>query len=415
MYREIHNEIRDLEEQIETVRNRSTRRGVAMPADDMKRIVDMQNRIEELRMSLPVSGPMTVQNSTRQTSGSGPFNSFGEQLQAIMRAGMPGGQTDQRLFAAASGLNETTPSDGGFLVQQDFSPALLQGAYDASRVAPRVNRIPISPASNGLKLPGIDESSRANGSRWGGVQSYWAGEADEATASKPKFRQIELNLKKLIGVCYATDELLADGPALEAVIRQAFEDEIAFQIDNAIINGTGAGQPLGILNSGALVTVSKEAGQGAKTILFENICGMFSRMPGRNRANAVWYVNQDVEPQLFTMSLAVGTAGAPVYLPGGAASASPYASLFGRPVIPIEQCPTLGIAGDILFVDPSQYLLIDKGGLQAQMSIHVRFVYDESVFRFTYRLDGQPSWASPMTPFQGSATVSPYVCLATRA
>ncbi len=104
--------------------------------------------------------------------------------------------------------------------------------------------------------------------------------------------------------------------------------------------------------------------------------------------------NQAVEPQLYTMSLAVGTGGAPVYLPGGGASAAPFATLFGRPVIPIEQCQALGHLGDIIFMDPTAYVLCDKGAVKSDVSIHVRFLYDESVFRFVYRVDGQPVWAS---------------------
>jgi len=414
MYREIHNEIQDLQEQIETVRNRSTRRGVAVPQDDMKRIVDMKNRIEELRMSLPVSGPMTVQNSGRTTSTVGPFASFGEQLMAVRNAAMPGGQVDPRLYAAASGLNETTPSDGGFLVQQDFSDLLLRGMTSTAILAPRCNHIPISANANGIVLPGVDETSRVNGSRWGGVSSAWISEAGEIETSKPKFRRVELNLKKLVGGCYATDELMMDSAALGTYVQQAFADELAFKVDDAIMNGSGAGQPLGILKSGCLVSVGAEAGQGAKTVLYENVQNMFSRMPARNRRNACWLINQDIEPQLYSMSLAVGTGGSAVFLPGGSVSGEPYATLFGRPVIPIEQAATLGTVGDIVLADLSQYLLADKGGVKTDVSIHVRFLFDEQVFRFVYRCDGCPSWASALTPANGSNTLSPFVALATR-
>ena len=159
------------------------------------------------------------------------FSSFGEQLMAAYRAAMPGGKVDERLSTrAASGLNETTPSDGGFLVQQDFVTELLKRTYETGILASKVKKIPISTNANGMKINAIDEDSRANGSRWGGVQTYWEGEADELTASKPKFRQMELSLKKLTGLCYATDELLQDAAALEAVIRQAFAEEFGFKL-----------------------------------------------------------------------------------------------------------------------------------------------------------------------------------------
>lgn len=338
------------------------------------------------------------------------FASFGEQLMAAYRAAMPGGKVDERLSTrAASGLNESTPSDGGFLVQQDFVTELLKRTYETGILASKVKKIPISTNANGMKINAIDEDSRANGSRWGGVQTYWEGEADEITASKPKFRQMELSLKKLTGLCYATDELLQDAAALEAVIRQAFAEEFGFKIDDAILSGSGEGEPLGILNSGAIVTVAKEASQ-TDIITVENLIKMWNRLWSRSRANAVWYINQELEPYLYTLKI----GDKPVYIPAGGLSEKPYGTLFGRPVVPIEQCSAAGEVGDIILADIGQYLLIDKGGVKSASSIHVRFLYDENVFRFIYRVDGKPIWTKPLTPYKGSATVSPFVTLAKR-
>lgn len=338
------------------------------------------------------------------------FNSFGEQLLAAYRAAAPGGRIDERLTTrAASGLNETTPSDGGFLVQQDFVTELLKRTYETGILASKVKKIPISTNANGLKINAIDEDSRANGSRWGGVQTYWEGEAEEITASKPKFRQMELSLKKLTGLCYATDELLQDAAALEAVIRQAFAEEFGFKIDDAILSGTGEGEPLGILNGGSIVTVAKEKDQ-TDIVKVENLIKMWNRLWSRSRANAVWYINQELEPYLYTLKI----GDKPVYIPAGGLSEKPYGTLFGRPVVPLEQCSAAGEVGDIILADVGQYLLIDKGGVKAASSIHVRFLYDENVFRFIYRVDGKPIWNKPLTPYKGSSTMSPFVTLAKR-
>lgn len=338
------------------------------------------------------------------------FKTFGEQLMAAYRASMPGGQVDNRLTTrAASGLNESNPSDGGFLVQQDFVSELLKRTYETGILASKVKKIPISTSANGLKINAVDEDSRANGSRFGGVQTYWEGEADKLAGTKPKFRVLELSLKKLTGLCYATDELLQDTAALESVIRQAFAEEFGFKIDDAILTGTGAGEPLGILNSSSLVTVAKESNQTEK-ITVENLIKMWNRVWSRSRNNAVWFINQEIEPYLYTLK--IGTT--PVYVPAGGLSEKPYGTLFGRPVIPLEQCSALGEVGDIILADLNQYLLIDKGGINAQSSIHVRFLYDENVFRFIYRVDGQPIWNKPLTPYKGTATQSPFVALAKR-
>lgn len=246
---------------------------------------------------------------------------------------------------------------------------------------------------------------------------YWEEEAGEKTKSKPKFRKIELNLKKLVGLCYATDELLDDSAALESVIKTGFTSEFGFLLDDAIINGTGAGQPLGILPAGCLVSVAKETGQKAATVVAENVIKMYSRIFASSRPNAMWLINQNIEPQLFTMSLAVGTGGIPIYMPAGGLSGQPYGTLFGRPVIAIEQAATLGTLGDIIFADLANgYILAEKGGIKSDMSIHVRFEFDESVFRFVMRVDGQPVRASALIPYKGSSdTQSHFIGLATRS
>ncbi len=220
------------------------------------------------------------------------FASFGEQMQAVMRAGRDPRHTDPRLDTRAiSGLNEGVPADGGFLVQTDFATELLRRTYETGQVASRCRRIGISANANGLKMNGINETSRANGSRWGGVKVYWTAEAGDKTGTLPQFRQIELNLKKLTGLCYATDELLADANALESVLMQAFSEEFGFRLDDAIINGAGGGMPQGILGSAALVTVAIEGGQLADTILAENLVKIWSRCYNRSRLNAVWFIN----------------------------------------------------------------------------------------------------------------------------
>jgi len=343
------------------------------------------------------------------------FASSGEFYQAVMRAGSPDKQIDPRLSTrAASGLSESIPSDGGFLVETENSNELMKNVWSSGMILPRISKTTLSGNKNAMKFNGLDETSRVDGSRAGGILAYWAAEAALKTKSKPKFRKIELSLNKLIGLCYATDENLDDAPALAQIINEGFKAEFDFKLVDAIINGTGAGMPLGILNAGCVVSVDKEAGQAADTILWENVSKMKSRLMASSLPNSIWIINQDCEPQLNSMSLAVGTGGVPVYMPAGGASAQPYSTLFGRPVVPLEHCQTVGTTGDIMLCDFSQYKAIDKGGMKGDVSIHVQFIYDESVFRFVYRFDGQPVLASEITPFKGTNTLSHFVKLASR-
>lgn len=344
----------------------------------------------------------------------GLFKNFGEQLNAI-RANAAGKPTDPRLsmVAAAQGAGEAVDADGGFLVQQDFAREILQIMHGQGQIIGRVTDIPV--AGNGIRIPGVNETSRATGSRWGGVQGYRVEEGSAPTASRPKFRMIELRLRKYAALGYASDELLEDAAALGAIMTQAFAEELLFLVEDDIVEGAGANAPLGVLNAACTVSVSKETGQAAATIVYENIVKMWARMWARSRFNAVWTINQDCEPQLHTMSLAVGTGGVPVYLPAGGAADLPFGRLYGRPVIPVEYNATLGTVGDIVLNDFSQYITISKGGVRQDQSMHVAFTTAEQAFRAILRKDGQPKWNAAMTPYKGTATLSPFITLATRA
>ena len=348
------------------------------------------------------------------------FRSLGEQLLAVKEADMNRHQRHaklelaQKIMRAATGLNETQAIDGGFLVQTDSASSLIKRAYDTSVFAQRCSKIGISANSNGIKINAVDESSRANGSRWGGIQAFWGNEADVYAGSRPTFRQIQLVLKKLTGLCYATEELLADGGALESVISQGFGEEFGFKLDDAIFRGTGAGQPLGFTNSAAYIAQAAEGSQTATTINLQNILKMRARLWVRSRPNAFWSMNPDCEPQVNSLALSVGSNSYPVMLPASGISGAMYDTMFGRPVIATEYNATLGAVKDIVLADLSQYLLVDKGSVQSAASVHVRFLYDEMTYKFTYRVDGQPLWDKALTPYQGSNTVSPFVGLAAR-
>lgn len=405
--RAAESENRDLTaEELTTV---STKRAEAA---NVKTQLDATAGLEE---EVTRAGVVTVHNRQQDE----PFKNLGEQLIAVARSAKPGAGVDPRLLGiqerAALGASEAVPSDGGFLVQTDFSSELMKKAHEAGQLVSRVRHIPISANANGIKMNVIDESSRATGSRWGGVQLYWVAEAGTATAKKPKLRQLGMDLQKLMGLFYATDELLSDAGALGSIASQAFTEEFGFVFDDSVFRGSGVGQPLGFMNSPALVTITKETGQAADTIVTENIAKMYAAMPSSSKSSAVWLVNANVMPQLLTLSIGVGAAGQPVFMPPGGISGAPYGMIFGRPVVECEQSASIGDLGDIAFVDLSEYLWIEKGGVQAASSIHVQFLTDETTFRWVARVNGQPSWNLPLTPYKGVASsFSPFVTLAAR-
>ncbi len=337
-----------------------------------------------------------------------------------MSPGSAGVDERLQIGAAISGMGQAIGADGGFLVPPEFATAIWDGMNQSpDNLLARTDQYTVQGES--LTFPANAETSRATGSRYGGIRGYWIAEAAQIPASAPKFRQVKLEPHQLAVLVYATDKLIRNSPvALAQYLTRAATEEISFLVGDSIINGSGSGMPKGILagtaeTTSCRVAVAKETGQAAATLVFANIVKMWARLHARSRAGAAWFINQDIEPALAQLSLPVGTGGVPAYMPPGGLSGSPYATLFGRPVIPIEYAATLGTEGDIILADLKAYASGVQGGVEAAMSMHLRFDYAESAFRFMFAVDGQPWLAAPITPFKGTAKQSPIVTLATRA
>jgi HK97 family phage major capsid protein len=345
-----------------------------------------------------------------------PFASLGEQLMAVVKAGK-GLTVDPRLnrLAAASGMNESVGSEGGFLVETQFLSEITKSVFENDPILSRVKRIPSSAAS--VKYNVVDETSRATGSRWGGVQVYWAAEADTVTAKKPKLRQMVLEKKKVMGLAYLTDELSQDGPAAQSLVVDAFNSELAFTIANAVFRGTGSGQPLGWMNSGAVVSQAIESTQtiaNTDTFIAKNVSKMLARIPSSLWGEVVFLYNQDLYPKIVNATN--GSSGAiPLYMGMGGLANAQSDTILGRPAYASELCEAEGTVGDIMAIVPSQYHVLGGDSTTFSESIHVRFLYDENTLKFTTRVDGAPVWNSAITRYKGATTLSPFVTLATRS
>ena len=349
-----------------------------------------------------------------------PFKSIGEQVKAVRdlavnhKMDVRLGKSHADATKAVLGLNEGVDSEGAFAVQDDFAALLTDPMFTPGSLLAQVPP-PIPLSGNSLKVPYIRDSAAAAGTRFGGMRVYKVAEGATITASSPApLKRLNLELIKYACLYYATEELLEDSGALANQLQQFVPMSIRYDMENDIINSLV--NPLGIMAAPALVSVAKETGQAADTVVLENISKMWARMYAPCRSRAVWFINQDVEPQLDLLSLPMGTAGWPAYLPAGGFSAAPFSTLKGRPVLPIDYCQTVGDKGDIILADLSQIVTASKtGGIKATSSIHVAFLIDQQCFRFTYRYTAQPGWESAMTPLNSTATLSPFVTLDARA
>jgi HK97 family phage major capsid protein len=321
------------------------------------------------------------------------------------------GDVDVRLHAAATGAGTQTDSNLGFAVPNEVAPGIEREMFETGEILGRVDARSIT--GNNITYNMLDETSRADSSRGGGILGYWVDEGTAPTASNTKLAKMEMKLRKVGAFGVMTDELLSDAVALGGELEQGFALELIFQVENKVWRGNGSSAPLGFLNAPCLVTITKETNQTAATINTTNLVKMWARMPSRSKKNAVWYYNTECGPQLHEMSQAIGTGGtAPrfvSYAPDGSMT------IFGRPAIDVEYAEAVGTVGDIACVDLKKYRLIRKGGVEQASSMHVYFAQGEQAFRAFYRVDGQPVPRAALTPFKGSAQLSPFVVLGTRS
>lgn len=356
---------------------------------------------EEVKKSAPVI-QVTVDEADR------PFKNIAEQCAAVKAYTQSFGQKQHprlKALKAVQGASEGVPTDGGLLLEPTLSTEVMMPMHDEGVFYADVRKLPVSANSNSGWINGVDETSRATGSRWGGVRGYRLAEGDTVTKSKPTFRRIQWELKKYGVLVYGTDELLMDASQFSAVVNQAAREELVFMVNDDIMNGLGVSGAQGVMQSGALITVTRDTGA---SILGTDISAMWQRMSIRNKPRAKWYVNSETAPQLDKL-FAVGST--TVLFPYAGYTAEGVRTLYGRPVVETEFNAALNTTGDILLADMSEYLLWEKGGVESASSIHVEFLTDQEVFRFLYRADGQTALASAITPYKGTNTQSPFVVL----
>lgn len=344
------------------------------------------------------------------------FESLGEFANVVRAASRKANAViDERLTisAAAPGVagSEGVGEDGGFAVPPEFRTGIMSAVASEESLFGMTDQIPIT--RNSIKMP-VDETT--DWQTTGGILAFWENELELLTGSKPKIKEAEWSARKITALVNMSNELLEDASAMDAFLRRKAPGKIGFKADLAIVRGTGAGQPLGILNSGALISVPKEGGQLADTLVRENITNMWKRMPAPLRRTSIWIINQDVEGQLDALAFTGTNSPVPLYLPSGGFSATPFNTIKGRPVIYHQASSTLGDQGDVILADMKQYAtVVKRGGIRVDVSMHLYFDADAMAFRFILRVGGHPWLSAPVAPRVGTNTLSPFVTLDERA
>jgi HK97 family phage major capsid protein len=297
---------------------------------------------------------------------------------------------------------------GGFLVPPSFSPNVLQIQPEKDPWAGRVTNTPMSTPI--INMPARTDKDHTT-SVSGGLTVTRRPETVAASASRMQFEQVSLKAVSLMGIAYATEEILVDSPqSFAAILAKGFSDQFIYHLAKERISGTGVGEFEGVLNSPALVTITAESGQSADTIVYNNIVKMRSRCWGYDQA--IWLANHDTYPQLASLRLEIGLGGTAMYQMSLVEGRPDM--LNGRPIFYTEYAKKLGDVGDLILGNWGEYLEGTYQPLQNDESVHVRFVNHERAFKFWMRNDGRCWWRSALTTVNSTATLSPFIVLAAR-
>jgi HK97 family phage major capsid protein len=309
-----------------------------------------------------------------------------------------------KAVAIRSGVNETVPAEGGFLIGEELWSRVWDRALEDMLVLPRALVFPMKGPT--LRVPGFDDRDRSS-TLFGGLVGQILAEGADATPVNPKFRSMILTAIKYGIYARASSEFNEDvlgGNPIDMSLPRA----LAWFMDWFFINGSGAGQPLGILNAGATITVAKETGQTADTINYANVAKMYQKNSARDRS--VWIANTTTLPQLLQLCIPMGISG----------QAVPVLSQIGglamltRPVILTEKLPVLGDAGDLMFCDLSQYMVGVRREATVERTNLVSWTSDQIDWRILARFDGQPGVEAAATR-KDATTESPFIILGARA
>jgi len=324
-----------------------------------------------------------------------------KRLQLMSKQGEP-------VIKTAGHLEIGEDSQGGFLVPEVYRKELYEIALENSVVrAHGATVIPMT--SDSVKIPYVNDTSHA-ATVFGGVSGVWTAEAEQKSAKKPTFGQMELTPHKLAAITYASNELIDDSMiAIAALLKRMFGSALGYFEDDAFIVGTGAGQPLGIQNCGCTINNPRNT---VNRVMIEDLAEMWMRLLPASYKYAYWVINPTVIPEILEMGSgnAADASGKNLVYTENIKDTLVW-KIFGRPVLISEKMQALGTQGDIGLYDFRYYLIGDRQPVTIDASEHIRFDYDETAWRAVLRVAGQCWPAAPMTLRRGGTTQSPFVQL----
>ena len=322
------------------------------------------------------------------------YRDLGEQMRDIYEFRMHGREMRAGMEA---GVGET----GGFLIQKQFSESILEVDLEQAIVRPRATIIPAGDSPDAeYEIPALTQGSSITA----GVVIYWTKEGGTVLVTDGKMRTIDLKSHEMTAYIPLTNKLLNNAPAAAALVTKHLRNDMIQKEEHALIKGDGVGKPKGVLQSTALVEVTRNTSTDFK---FADVSAMLANSNLESLGNYLWVINQSVFPKLFGMADSVGNS---IFIQGNVVKGI-ATTLGGVPVRFTGKTPVLGTKGDVMLLDFSNYIIKDGSGPFIDISKEVLFLNNKTAIKLTWNVDGQGWLDAPITLEDGTTQVSPFVAL----
>lgn len=225
------------------------------------------------------------------------------------------------------------------------------------------------------------------------------GQGTAISESDPTLANINLGAWKYGSLVTLSNELIADaGVDILGLIADQAARKIAYDAGSGLTVGTGTVQPTGIVTAAASAVTGSTGVAGAFT--YENLVDLAYSVVGNNRAGYGWMMNNT---GLATARKIKDGAGNYVFAPSISVDGNDY--LLGQVVHENPAMPDVAVgAKSVVYGKLDDYIVRQAGGIQVATSSDYAFNTDQTVFRVTWRGDGNLGAANSVKFFKGGAS-----------
>ena len=269
------------------------------------------------------------------------------------------------------------PSLAHYLVPEEFKAQLLQLPAPPPTLLSQVTRVATDTGE--LTYPQLTQT---DSNEFGGVAFTWTEEAHEKGETEPQFEQVTIAAHELSGYTELSDRVISRSAiALEPLLRSLYRSRLNYEVDRVILNGSGDGKPLGLLNTAGVHRVGR-AGAGA--VVWADIVNLCHAVQYYHRMGARYCMGDPVE-----QSLALQTDGDGRPLFTASVAYGPYDRIYGRPYDVAYHNPALGSEGDIVFGNWRYYFLVVEEEITIAKSTEYRFRRNRTAFKVFLVMGGR--------------------------